>query len=110
MVAYKNQYCSRIYIGFNIIDTYKVIYTLKMIKKQEENTKKQEQKNREMKEYLESVQKDIDSLLNESEQQINEAKEITNTISPYSQSCVDDTLFEYSWKMTEDGRLIRLVG
>jgi hypothetical protein len=109
LVAYENQCCSRIYIGFNIIDTYKVVYALKTIEKQEEITKKQEQKNREMKKYLESVQKDIDNLLNKSEEQINEAKEITNTISPYSQSCVDDTLFEYSWKITEDGRLIRLV-
>ena len=109
LVAYENQCCSRIYIGFNIIDTYKVIYTLKMIKKQEENTKKQEWKNREMKEYLESVQKDINNLLNESEQQINEAKEVSNTIiSPYSQACFDDTLFEYNWKI-ENGRLIRIV-
>lgn len=80
LVAYKNQCFSYIYIGFNIIDTYKVIYTLKTIEKQEEITKKQERKNREMKEYLESVQKDINNLLNESEQQINEAKEVSNTI------------------------------
>ena len=109
LVVYENQYCSRTYIGFNIIDTYKVIYTLKMIKKQEENTEKQEQKNKEMKKYLESVQKDINNLLSESEQQINEAKEVSNTIiSPYSQACFDDTLFEYNSKI-ENGRLIRIV-
>ena len=109
LVVYENQYCSRTYIGFNIIDTYKVIYTLKMIKKQEENTEKQEQKNKEMKKYLESVQKDINSLLDESEQQINEAKEVMNTISPYSQSCINDESLLYDWKITEDGRLIRFV-
>lgn len=109
LVAYENQCCSRIYIGFNIIDTYKVIYTLKMIKKQEENTEKQKQRNKEMKKYLESVQKDINSLLDESEQQINEAKEVMNTISPYSQSCINDESLLYDWKITEDGRLIRFV-
>ena len=109
MVVYKNQYCSCTYIGFNIIDTYKVVYTLKMIEKQEEVTKKQEQKNKEMKKYLESVQKDINSLLDESEQQINEAKEAMNTISPYSQSCINDESLLYDWKITEDGRLIRFV-
>ncbi|MBR4983997.1 MAG: hypothetical protein IKY94_15810 [Lachnospiraceae bacterium] len=108
LVAYENQCCSHIYIGFNIIDTYKVVYTLKTIEKQEEITKKQEQKNREMKEYLESVQKDIDNLLNESEQQINEAKEISNTISPYAQSCIDNESLVYDWKIV-DGRLIRFV-
>lgn len=109
LVAYENQCCSRIYIGFNIIDTYKVIYTLKMIKKQEENTEKQKQRNKEMKKYLESVQKDINSLLDESEQQINEAKEVMNTISPYSQSYINDESLLYDWKITEDGRLIRFV-
>ena len=108
LVAYENQCCSRIYIGFNIIDTYKVIYTLKMIEKQEEVTKKQEQKNKEMKKYLESVQKDINNLLSESEQQINEAKEISNTISPYAQSCIDNESLVYDWKIV-DGRLIRFV-
>ena len=108
LVVYENQYCSRTYIGFNIIDTYKVVYTLKMIEKQEEVTKKQEQKNKEMKKYLESVQKDINNLLSESEQQINEAKEISNTISPYAQSCIDNESLVYDWKIV-DGRLIRLV-
>ena len=108
LVVYENQYCSRTYIGFNIIDTYKVVYTLKMIEKQEEVTKKQEQKNKEMKKYLESVQKDINNLLSESEQQINEAKEISNTISPYAQSCIDNESLVYDWKIV-DGRLIRFV-
>lgn len=108
LVAYENQCCSRTYIGFNIIDTYKVVYTLKMIEKQEEVTKKQEQKNKEMKKYLESVQKDINNLLSESEQQINEAKEISNTISPYAQSCINNESLVYDWKIV-DGRLIRFV-
>lgn len=108
LVVYENQYCSRTYIGFNIIDTYKVVYTLKTIEKQEKITKKQEQKNKEMKKYLESVQKDINNLLSESEQQINEAKEISNTISPYAQSCIDNESLVYDWKIV-DGRLIRFV-
>lgn len=115
LVAYENQCCSRIYIGFNIIDTYKVVYALKTMEKQEEITKKQEQKNREMKKYLESVQKDIDNLLNKSEGQINEAKEITNNIINMDYSnCANAALSHHqlssaagNWEI-KNGRLIKI--
>ena len=92
-----------------LITTDKLFDLEDVAKSLKKNKKNGDIMDKEMKKYLESVQKDINNLLSESEQQTNEAKEISNTISPYSQSCINDESLLYDWKITEDGRLIRFV-
>lgn len=117
LVRYDDYSFDGIWIGFNIIDTYKVVHTLKAAKKRQNIIEQREQENERMKKYLIHVQKDIDILLKESDKQINEVKETVNTAvspspyaqaSPCSQVYIGNTSSTYDWKI-ENGRLVKFV-
>ena len=95
LVRYEGHNFYDTWIGFNIIDTYKVVHTLKTVEKHQNIIKQQEQENEKMKKYLTHVQKDIDILLKKSDEQINEVKEIVNA----TQSYINDTPLVYDWKI-----------